>query len=451
MKLCRSTLLWLLTFIASTFLGATQETPPKQPQEIFASALLKIAGVIEPAAGAPAQTFSAQLKVVKADGLPKELIGRTAELAYQAPDHLRLSALLDGHPYSLGRDRQNLWIHSAEKKFGVVGAPGQARFLTAPDKVDSTQLKPVKLPLPKEQIALLPLLMKVESLPVETLDNVRCQVLKAAPQPEALQALKIPNVQFEVWVRETDQWPARLGYADGKGVHLQIDLQNIKLEEAWPEEKWKIPAGTGEKAETVALSHVTRFLSAALSTFSQKIPTLGPATGERRVVANEGQGRLEVIDGTKVLFLKGTPEEMGQQHGLLMKKEIKDLVNHILYGVGVGSSFTKGSWFFGEVDQAQKRTGPFIDPRYLQEMDALALAAGLEKEEVRLANFFPELFHCSGFALLGDATLGGRMFHGRILDYLKGVGLEQTPWSWFFSRTRATPGSTSVTPALSGR
>ena len=58
-------------------------------------------------------------------------------------------------------------------------------------------------------------------------------------------------------------------------------------------------------------------------------------------------------------------------------------------------------------------------------MDSLALASGLEKEEARLANFFPELFHCSGFALFGDATKGGRMFHGRILDYMKGVGLEQ--------------------------
>ena len=58
-------------------------------------------------------------------------------------------------------------------------------------------------------------------------------------------------------------------------------------------------------------------------------------------------------------------------------------------------------------------------------MDALALAAGVEKEEARLANFFPELFHCSGFAVFGDATVGGRMYHGRILDYIKGLGLEQ--------------------------
>jgi hypothetical protein len=64
-------------------------------------------------------------------------------------------------------------------------------------------------------------------------------------------------------------------------------------------------------------------------------------------------------------------------------------------------------------------------PEYVQEMDALAFAAGLEKEEVRLANYFPELFHCSGFALFGEATAGGRMYHGRILDYLRGAGLEQ--------------------------
>jgi hypothetical protein len=58
-------------------------------------------------------------------------------------------------------------------------------------------------------------------------------------------------------------------------------------------------------------------------------------------------------------------------------------------------------------------------------MDALASAAGLPREEVRIANFFPELFHCSGFALFGKATVGGKMYHGRILDYLRGMGLEQ--------------------------
>jgi hypothetical protein len=58
-------------------------------------------------------------------------------------------------------------------------------------------------------------------------------------------------------------------------------------------------------------------------------------------------------------------------------------------------------------------------------MDALALATDLSPAEIRLANFFPEMFHCSGFALLGSATEGGRIYHGRILDYMKGIGLER--------------------------
>ena len=59
-------------------------------------------------------------------------------------------------------------------------------------------------------------------------------------------------------------------------------------------------------------------------------------------------------------------------------------------------------------------------------MDSLASAAGLPREEVRLANFFPEMFHCSGFAVYGKATTDGRLYHGRILDYMRGMGLEQS-------------------------
>ncbi|MCB1233013.1 MAG: peptidase C45, partial [Verrucomicrobiae bacterium] len=133
----------------------------------------------------------------------------------------------------------------------------------------------------------------------------------------------------------------------------------------------------------------------------------------------------EMIDGTRVLFLKGTPEEMGEQHGVLLRDEIRDLVDRIVYGVGVGSSFDKGRWFFGEIEEAENRLEPFIDERYLREMNAIAKAAGLHPQEVRLANFFPELFHCSGFALHGAATVDGKLYHGRVLDYLRGLGLEQ--------------------------
>jgi isopenicillin-N N-acyltransferase-like protein len=153
-------------------------------------------------------------------------------------------------------------------------------------------------------------------------------------------------------------------------------------------------------------------------------PTLPAAKGKVQVVARSGAGRLEVHDGARVLFLKGTPEEMGRQHGELLRDEVREVMERVLYGVGVGSSFAKGRWFFGEVEEAQARVNKFVDPRVLKEMDALAAAAGVHPQESRLANFFPELFHCSGFALTGKATKDGHVYHGRVLDYMRGVGLE---------------------------
>ncbi|HEY2951309.1 MAG TPA: C45 family peptidase [Verrucomicrobiae bacterium] len=425
MKKSRLNLLWLLLLSAALVCRA-QEASTKTPTEILAATLARIAAIIEPASDTEAQTFSARLEILKADGLPKQVAGQSATLAYQAPDHLVLSAEVGGKHYAMGRDQKTIWIHVPDKNFGIIGSPDVARFSTAPEKLDNTRLAPIKLPVPREQLALLALLMKVEALPAETIDEVRCQVLKAEAKPEAVQAISsIPTGQFTFWVRENDSLPARVAYSDGKKLNVEVQLHDLKFSEPWPDGKWKLPAHEGDKIETTALSHLTRFVPVLLSSFNQTIPTLGPPTGERRVVATEGKGRLEMIDGTRVLFLKGTPEEMGRQHGVLLKREIRDVVNRILYGVGVGSSFDKGRWFFGEIESAQRRIGPFIAPDYLQEMDAIASAAGIEKQEIRLANFFPELFHCSGFAVFGDATVGGKMYHGRALDYLKGVGLEQ--------------------------
>ena len=415
----------LALLLAFAHASQAQENKSATPLDLFTAAVQRIVSVVEPAPGAAPQSFSAKLKLLKADGAPKELLGRELEFAFQAPDHLRLAASVDGNAYTIGRDAQQLWVHAPGKKFGLIGTPGVPRFTTAPEKKDTAKLGPLKLPLPRDQMMLLPLLCKVEGKPDEKVDGVNCRVVAASPQPQALEALKIPNIQLTLWLRETDQLPARIGFNDGKGMDVLLDVQQPKLDAAWPSQKWQLMPAPGDKVQLVALGHLTRFLDIAPSMLNAKIPTLGPANGERRVLATEGEGRLEVIDGTKVLVLKGTPEEMGRQHGTLMKKEIRDLVARVLYGVGVGGSFPKGNWFFGEIESAQKRLTPFMDERYLREMDALASAAGVEREEARLANFFPELFHCSGFALYGNATVGGRMFHGRVLDYMKGVGLEQ--------------------------
>lgn len=406
-------------------LGSAQQPETNSPAKLLTGAMTRVAQIFEAPNTAPARTFTATLKVLKADGLPKELLGRELTLAFQAPDHLRVATHWDGRDLMVGRDQQELWVHIPAKKFGLVGTPEVPQFTAAPERKDPSRLGPIKLPFATDQLAILPVLLRTIALPNETVGGVTCRVFSATPTPEAIDAFNVPNGTLQFAVRESDLMPLRISYREGQ-TDVLIEIVKPQLEAAWPAARWRLQADTGDKIETVAQSHLTRFLSVAVGMLmSDKIPTLGPATGERRVVAREGSGRLETIDGTRVLFLKGTPEEMGRQHGTLMKRKVRHLVDQMLYGVGVGSSFDKGVWFFGEIESAQKRVAPFTDARYFREMDALADAGGLPREEVRLANFFPELFHCSGFAVFGKATVGGKMYHGRILDYLRGMGLEQ--------------------------
>lgn len=414
-----------LLLLLAVQVGSAQQPTTQTPADLLASALDRLVRLIEPPADTPPQTLTARLELTQAEGLPKGAGGQSVELAFQAPDRLRLAAHVGSRSYLLGRNGSQLWIYAPEKQFGVIGEPGRPRFASAPDKLDTTRLPKFKFPLPKEQVLLLPLLMEIEARPAQLLGDSLCHVLQLKPKPEAIQALNLPQGTVTLWVRTNDALPVRLGYNQDGDLRVELTVRDLKLGDPWPAQQWALPAKPGDTIERAAVSHLTKFLSVTVATATQKIPTLGPATGERRVVATAGQGRLELIDGTRVLFLRGSPREMGRQHGTLLKKEIREVTDRILYGVGVGSSFEKGRWFFAEIEEAQRRLMPFIDPRYLEEMDAVAEAAGLEKEEARLANLFPELFHCSGFALFGRATEGGRLYHGRILDYLRGVGLEQ--------------------------
>jgi outer membrane lipoprotein-sorting protein len=393
--------------------------------QLLGGAVERVARIVEPLTNQPPRTFTATFRILKADGLPKELVGREVGLAFQAPDHLRISGQWENQRLVACRDGQEVWVDEPGKKFGLIGSPDQPLFSGAPERKDTTPLGPMRLPLPAAQILVLPLISDLTLLPDERVQGTSCRVLKATPKAEAIRALKLPSFTLELWIRANDSMPLRLEYLDGKHLDLQVEMIRPTSNTPWPAERWKLQPANGERVETVARVHLTKFLEVATKMLGEKVPTLGPVTGERRVLAREGKGRLEEIDGTRVVFLKGTPEEMGHQQGTLLRKQIHDLVDHILYGVGVGSSFEKGTWFFGEVESAENRLTPFMDSRYLREMDALADASGVSREEVRLANFFPELFHCSGFAVFGRATEDGRMYHGRILDYLRGLGLEQ--------------------------
>jgi outer membrane lipoprotein-sorting protein len=334
------------------------------------------------------------------------------DFAFQAPNRLRVETEIKELSLVLARDGEELWIHSPTKKFGVVGKRGVPRFSALPEKLDETELPSWQLPVSRWGLLAAVLSLNVAPQPTEAVEGAACRVLDVAPRPALVRAGTLPAGNLRLWLREGDGLPVRVCYREPGGTSVLAELRRLALEIDAPAGQWELCAPPDHRIETVAVSHLARFVPAALSLLNIKTPILGPARGERKVVAVEGKGRLELMDDTRVLFLKGSPEEMGRQHGVLMREGVHNLVDRILYGVGVGSSFDKGNWFFGELERAQAAVQPFIDPCYLKEMDAMADAAGLERQEMRLANIFPELFHCSGFALFGKATVGGRVFQG---------------------------------------
>jgi hypothetical protein len=132
------------------------------------------------------------------------------------------------------------------------------------------------------------------------------------------------------------------------------------------------------------------------------------------------------VNGTAVVKFKGTPEEMGTQHGTVLKDAVHYNLHRTLHGVGLVSTIQTGKWFPAELAKAWSAQEKHIPVHFIKEIDAMSLAAGIPKEWGRSVTVFPELFHCSGLALRGKATVDGRLYHGRVLDYMTQIGLQNT-------------------------
>ena len=156
-------------------------------------------------------------------------------------------------------------------------------------------------------------------------------------------------------------------------------------------------------------------------------------------VRTAGRGRLVVKDGQRLCTLQGTPYEIGFQHGRLLKGEMRRLMDAVLCAVGIAYTVEKREWFPDVMRGAFKRLEPHIPKEYLEELKGLSDGAGVPYETACLGNVFPALFHCSGFALVGKATKGGKLLHGRVLDYMTEVGLQRDAVVFVVKKDGAIP------------
>ncbi|MFM8496329.1 MAG: C45 family autoproteolytic acyltransferase/hydrolase [Planctomycetia bacterium] len=143
--------------------------------------------------------------------------------------------------------------------------------------------------------------------------------------------------------------------------------------------------------------------------------------GGRSIVARCGNGFLEEIDGQAVLHVAGSPYEIGFQHGRLLRDRVHAVVRYLLDVKAkdmtievAGLPVVDPRAVIGLIQATQEE---FIPAWYDEELRGLADGSEVPLADIRICNFIPELFHCSGFALSGDATGNGHTYHGRVLDY----------------------------------
>ncbi len=138
------------------------------------------------------------------------------------------------------------------------------------------------------------------------------------------------------------------------------------------------------------------------------------------------RGTLRWAGEQRVVTLWGTPEQIGTAHGQLLRTEAWRCIDSVLGVVGVVETVRSGRWFRHRLEEASDRLAPHIPERHTRETAALARAIDCPPDLFAAVNVFPELFHCSGFAVTGSATPDGTLYHGRVLDYMTRIGLQDS-------------------------
>ena len=167
-------------------------------------------------------------------------------------------------------------------------------------------------------------------------------------------------------------------------------------------------------------------IAAFAATLLLPLVALGADDPQLRLLGKDpaGHGMVCRLGPKTILIVSGSPEQMGAAHGSLLRPGVQKLVERVLYLVGGADTIQSGQWFLDRMTEIERRTSPHVPPRFFAECDTLSKAAGVPIRDGRMANLFPERFHCSGIAVRGKASLNGQVLHARVLDYMRDIKLQ---------------------------
>jgi hypothetical protein len=147
------------------------------------------------------------------------------------------------------------------------------------------------------------------------------------------------------------------------------------------------------------------------------LPTLAwSAEPFRYQEGKHAQGELKYYNGLPVLSVAGTPEEIGEQIGVLTAQPMQRLVQfpaEALKSAGVG-------FLMPQLSRLSQAMLPHFPPDYRKELETMARHAGLDLRLGVIGNTMPDILKLAGCATLivepDRSDVQGPLF-GRNLDY----------------------------------
>ncbi len=177
-----------------------------------------------------------------------------------------------------------------------------------------------------------------------------------------------------------------------------------------------------------------------------------PEIVEKDRVLWAGKGWAVEQDGIRVLYLSGSPLEIGMQHGLLSVDDPEKMLElwRSLDPAYHAEGFDRVAWFFRNL-YARFQFYPVFKrhtpDEYLQEMKGFIIGASRGEEfgtyDIVMSNASQDLAltgqACSAFAAWGEATADGYLYLGRNLDHSGMIPMAEFQCLAFFNPDEGYP------------
>lgn len=247
-----------LCFFCALLISTNANLAAENPYDVLGKMLAPFVNLF--AKDASNRALSAEISIVEMTGLPSEFAGAKASLQIQTPDKIRLSSPVLGEPASVCRNGDEIWVSPGAQIEALIKSRGE---LPKPDK--KYKLGRIELPIPAQQLVLLPALLQVRDVGEAAVNGVDCRVLDVTLMPELARALGVQQWAVRAWVRP-DCTPARITLARQQW-HIAVDFGKMEYSPAMPGATWQPAADESSDVLRLDAVRFKQLLDAAARAF----------------------------------------------------------------------------------------------------------------------------------------------------------------------------------------